>query len=156
MLPWICRRGVLISVCSPVSDMLRYTACVREWMAADSRNVIAIHCKGGKGLFFDGVSMLYVNTVCLKCLMDWILFNRADWDDGVHMAYRQWPVWECTGAIWSWMLTCRAFLIQDFIKIFFKPSYRRVWTTLGRDGLIKAWVRSSRALKLPLRCVKLY
>ncbi|XP_067290086.1 putative tyrosine-protein phosphatase TPTE [Pseudorasbora parva] len=32
-----------------LDDMLRYTACVREWMAADSRNVIAIHCKGGKG-----------------------------------------------------------------------------------------------------------
>ncbi|KTF94504.1 hypothetical protein cypCar_00002270, partial [Cyprinus carpio] len=32
-----------------LEDMLRYTACVREWMAADSRNVIAIHCKGGKG-----------------------------------------------------------------------------------------------------------
>uniref|UniRef100_A0A673HKV9 Phosphatidylinositol 3,4,5-trisphosphate 3-phosphatase TPTE2-like n=1 Tax=Sinocyclocheilus rhinocerous TaxID=307959 RepID=A0A673HKV9_9TELE len=31
-----------------LEDMLRYTACVREWMAADSRNVIAIHCKGGK------------------------------------------------------------------------------------------------------------
>lgn len=30
-------------------DMLRYTASVREWMAADSRNTIAIHCKGGKG-----------------------------------------------------------------------------------------------------------
>ncbi|XP_056592502.1 putative tyrosine-protein phosphatase TPTE [Triplophysa dalaica] len=32
-----------------LEDMLRYTACVREWMAADSGNVIAIHCKGGKG-----------------------------------------------------------------------------------------------------------
>ncbi|XP_016093331.1 phosphatidylinositol 3,4,5-trisphosphate 3-phosphatase TPTE2 [Sinocyclocheilus grahami] len=32
-----------------LEDMLRYTTCVREWMAADSRNVIAIHCKGGKG-----------------------------------------------------------------------------------------------------------
>uniref|UniRef100_A0A8C1V8E5 Transmembrane phosphatase with tensin homology n=1 Tax=Cyprinus carpio TaxID=7962 RepID=A0A8C1V8E5_CYPCA len=32
-----------------LEDMLRYTACVREWMAVDSRNVIAIHCKGGKG-----------------------------------------------------------------------------------------------------------
>uniref|UniRef100_A0A672RGA7 Phosphatidylinositol-3,4,5-trisphosphate 3-phosphatase n=1 Tax=Sinocyclocheilus grahami TaxID=75366 RepID=A0A672RGA7_SINGR len=31
-----------------LEDMLRYTTCVREWMAADSRNVIAIHCKGGK------------------------------------------------------------------------------------------------------------
>ncbi|XP_060764221.1 putative tyrosine-protein phosphatase TPTE isoform X1 [Neoarius graeffei] len=32
-----------------LEDMLRYTANVREWMAADSCNVIAIHCKGGKG-----------------------------------------------------------------------------------------------------------
>uniref|UniRef100_A0A8C1I8Z6 Transmembrane phosphatase with tensin homology n=1 Tax=Cyprinus carpio TaxID=7962 RepID=A0A8C1I8Z6_CYPCA len=32
-----------------LEDMLRYTACVRDWMAADSSNVIAIHCKGGKG-----------------------------------------------------------------------------------------------------------
>ncbi|KAK3522178.1 hypothetical protein QTP70_026994 [Hemibagrus guttatus] len=32
-----------------LEDMLRYTASVREWMAADSRNIIAIHCKGGKG-----------------------------------------------------------------------------------------------------------
>uniref|UniRef100_A0A673K4T2 Phosphatidylinositol 3,4,5-trisphosphate 3-phosphatase TPTE2-like n=1 Tax=Sinocyclocheilus rhinocerous TaxID=307959 RepID=A0A673K4T2_9TELE len=32
-----------------LQDMLRYTACVREWMAAESNNVIAIHCKGGKG-----------------------------------------------------------------------------------------------------------
>ncbi|XP_072558500.1 thrombospondin type-1 domain-containing protein 1-like [Paramormyrops kingsleyae] len=29
--------------------MLKYTASVREWMAADPRNIIAIHCKGGKG-----------------------------------------------------------------------------------------------------------
>ncbi|XP_062870022.1 putative tyrosine-protein phosphatase TPTE isoform X2 [Trichomycterus rosablanca] len=32
-----------------LEDMLRYTASVRDWMAADSRNIIAIHCKGGKG-----------------------------------------------------------------------------------------------------------
>ena len=31
-------------------DMLKYTANVREWMAADDKNIIAIHCKGGKGL----------------------------------------------------------------------------------------------------------
>ncbi|XP_048840453.1 putative tyrosine-protein phosphatase TPTE [Brienomyrus brachyistius] len=29
--------------------MLKYTASVREWMGADPRNIIAIHCKGGKG-----------------------------------------------------------------------------------------------------------
>lgn len=32
-----------------LEDMLKYTANVREWMSADSRNIIAIHCKGGKG-----------------------------------------------------------------------------------------------------------
>ncbi|XP_026129353.1 putative tyrosine-protein phosphatase TPTE isoform X2 [Carassius auratus] len=32
-----------------LEDMLVYTACVRDWMAADPSNVIAIHCKGGKG-----------------------------------------------------------------------------------------------------------
>ncbi|KAJ7997568.1 hypothetical protein DPEC_G00230350 [Dallia pectoralis] len=32
-----------------LEDMLKYTAGVREWMAADPSNVIAIHCKGGKG-----------------------------------------------------------------------------------------------------------
>nr|XP_020454007.1 phosphatidylinositol 3,4,5-trisphosphate 3-phosphatase TPTE2-like isoform X1 [Monopterus albus]XP_020454008.1 phosphatidylinositol 3,4,5-trisphosphate 3-phosphatase TPTE2-like isoform X1 [Monopterus albus]XP_020454009.1 phosphatidylinositol 3,4,5-trisphosphate 3-phosphatase TPTE2-like isoform X1 [Monopterus albus] len=32
-----------------LEDMLKYTASVRDWMSADPRNVIAIHCKGGKG-----------------------------------------------------------------------------------------------------------
>uniref|UniRef100_A0A4W5LTZ1 Transmembrane phosphatase with tensin homology n=1 Tax=Hucho hucho TaxID=62062 RepID=A0A4W5LTZ1_9TELE len=32
-----------------LEDMLKYTAGVREWMAADPNNIIAIHCKGGKG-----------------------------------------------------------------------------------------------------------
>ncbi|XP_061595202.1 putative tyrosine-protein phosphatase TPTE [Cololabis saira] len=32
-----------------LEDMLKYTAGVRKWMSADPRNVIAIHCKGGKG-----------------------------------------------------------------------------------------------------------
>ncbi|KAI1903647.1 hypothetical protein AGOR_G00029350 [Albula goreensis] len=32
-----------------LEDMLKYTANVREWMAADPSNIIAIHCKGGKG-----------------------------------------------------------------------------------------------------------
>ena len=29
--------------------MLRFAANVREWMEADPQNVIAVHCKGGKG-----------------------------------------------------------------------------------------------------------
>ncbi|XP_029029049.1 putative tyrosine-protein phosphatase TPTE [Betta splendens] len=32
-----------------LEDMLKYTASVREWMAEDPTNIIAIHCKGGKG-----------------------------------------------------------------------------------------------------------
>eukprot|EP00063_Salmo_salar_P010509 XP_013985344.1 PREDICTED: phosphatidylinositol 3,4,5-trisphosphate 3-phosphatase TPTE2-like isoform X1 [Salmo salar] len=32
-----------------LEDMLKFTAGVREWMAADPNNIIAIHCKGGKG-----------------------------------------------------------------------------------------------------------
>uniref|UniRef100_A0A7N6A5J2 Phosphatidylinositol-3,4,5-trisphosphate 3-phosphatase n=1 Tax=Anabas testudineus TaxID=64144 RepID=A0A7N6A5J2_ANATE len=32
-----------------LEDMLKYTASVREWMAVDPANIIAIHCKGGKG-----------------------------------------------------------------------------------------------------------
>ncbi|XP_039601775.1 putative tyrosine-protein phosphatase TPTE [Polypterus senegalus] len=32
-----------------LEDMLKFTANIREWMAADPQNIIAIHCKGGKG-----------------------------------------------------------------------------------------------------------
>ncbi|KAM3600971.1 uncharacterized protein V6R79_005339 [Siganus canaliculatus] len=32
-----------------VEDLLKYTQSVREWMSADPQNIIAIHCKGGKG-----------------------------------------------------------------------------------------------------------
>lgn len=53
--------------------MLRYTACVREWMAADSRNVIAIHCKGGKGL---GFFLWCFNAVCKYSLSE--ILNGLD------------------------------------------------------------------------------
>lgn len=33
--------------------MLKYTANVREWMSEDPKNIIAIHCKGGKGAAED-------------------------------------------------------------------------------------------------------
>lgn len=33
----------------PLVDMLRFSASVREWMSKDEKNVIAVHCKGGKG-----------------------------------------------------------------------------------------------------------
>ncbi|XP_042698693.2 phosphatidylinositol 3,4,5-trisphosphate 3-phosphatase TPTE2 isoform X1 [Chrysemys picta bellii] len=32
-----------------LKDMLKFTANVREWMKKDEKNIIAIHCKGGKG-----------------------------------------------------------------------------------------------------------
>ncbi|XP_060089256.1 phosphatidylinositol 3,4,5-trisphosphate 3-phosphatase TPTE2-like [Heteronotia binoei] len=32
-----------------LEDMLKFTTSVREWMNQDLKNVIAIHCKGGKG-----------------------------------------------------------------------------------------------------------
>ncbi|XP_073469360.1 phosphatidylinositol 3,4,5-trisphosphate 3-phosphatase TPTE2-like isoform X1 [Aquarana catesbeiana] len=32
-----------------LADMIKFTASVRTWMAEDPKNVIAIHCKGGKG-----------------------------------------------------------------------------------------------------------
>ncbi|KAM8821545.1 phosphatidylinositol 3,4,5-trisphosphate 3-phosphatase TPTE2-like [Eudromia elegans] len=32
-----------------LEDMLKFTASVREWMSQDEKNIVAIHCKGGKG-----------------------------------------------------------------------------------------------------------
>ena len=29
--------------------MLKFARVVRDWMEADEQNIIAIHCKGGKG-----------------------------------------------------------------------------------------------------------
>ena len=37
-------------LCSvPVSDIIKFANDVTRWMDADDRNVIAVHCKGGKG-----------------------------------------------------------------------------------------------------------
>lgn len=33
----------------PVEDMLKFSSSVRDWMNQDEKNVIAVHCKGGKG-----------------------------------------------------------------------------------------------------------
>lgn len=33
----------------PLTDMLRFSASVQEWMKQDESNIIAVHCKGGKG-----------------------------------------------------------------------------------------------------------
>lgn len=33
----------------PLTDMLRFSASVKAWMEKDEKNVIAVHCKGGKG-----------------------------------------------------------------------------------------------------------
>uniref|UniRef100_A0A4W4GKG6 Phosphatidylinositol-3,4,5-trisphosphate 3-phosphatase n=1 Tax=Electrophorus electricus TaxID=8005 RepID=A0A4W4GKG6_ELEEL len=60
-----------------LEDMLRYTASVREWMAADSHNVIAIHCKGGKGsrpMLYFSVSPPFV----LQDSLDYFGERRTD------------------------------------------------------------------------------
>lgn len=50
--------------------MLKYTASVREWMTAHPENIIAIHCKGGKGdvkefrSFFPNYYLLIAVTSC--------------------------------------------------------------------------------------------
>ena len=33
-------------------EAIRFAKDVRTWMEADPNNVIAVHCKGGKGLSF--------------------------------------------------------------------------------------------------------
>lgn len=57
----------------PLRDMLKYTASVREWMSADPTNVIAIHCKGGKGVAKDCVSSSFE---CTKILIGAQLFKN--------------------------------------------------------------------------------
>ncbi|XP_071087021.1 phosphatidylinositol 3,4,5-trisphosphate 3-phosphatase TPTE2-like isoform X1 [Haliotis cracherodii] len=52
-----------------LSDMLKFADDVREWMASDSRNVIAIHCKGGKGR---------TGTMICTWLIDCGLFEEAE------------------------------------------------------------------------------
>ncbi len=47
-------------------DMLKYTASVREWMSADPQNIIAIHCKGGKGDDKDHSLFLYDSVYYLS------------------------------------------------------------------------------------------
>ena len=52
LFPWKFFSGwKLIShnVCMFFREMLDFADKVRRWMAADQSNVIAIHCKGGKG-----------------------------------------------------------------------------------------------------------
>lgn len=54
-------------------DMLKYTASMREWMSADPKNIIAIHCKGGKGGAKDPDLFHYHFAICLswiKTLID--------------------------------------------------------------------------------------
>lgn len=55
-----------------IRDMLKYTASVREWMTAHPENIIAIHCKGGKGevkesrfVFFFYYYVLIAVTTCV-------------------------------------------------------------------------------------------
>lgn len=39
----------LISCIFFIRDMVEFCDDVRAWLSADEKNVIAVHCKGGKG-----------------------------------------------------------------------------------------------------------
>ncbi|XP_060642691.2 phosphatidylinositol 3,4,5-trisphosphate 3-phosphatase TPTE2-like isoform X2 [Anolis sagrei] len=52
-----------------LEDMLKFTASVRKWMEQDENNVIAIHCKGGKGR---------TGTMICIWLIDSDQFNSAE------------------------------------------------------------------------------
>lgn len=65
--------------------MLKYTASVREWMSADPKNIIAIHCKGGKGAeTFD--SFYYYLASAVTCC---VLLIRTHRHHDLHLADRQ-------------------------------------------------------------------
>lgn len=74
-------------------DMLKYTASVREWMSADPKNIIAIHCKGGKGGAKDPdlfhyhlvIYLIYLISPLLTIML--LLFHRTHRHVGVHLAY---------------------------------------------------------------------
>uniref|UniRef100_A0A8B9S6B3 Phosphatidylinositol-3,4,5-trisphosphate 3-phosphatase n=1 Tax=Apteryx owenii TaxID=8824 RepID=A0A8B9S6B3_APTOW len=49
-----------------LEDMLKFTASVREWINQDEKNIIAIHCKGGKGRTFLCVHVTnYLHTILI-------------------------------------------------------------------------------------------
>lgn len=49
--------------------MLKFSASVREWMNEDEKNIIAVHCKGGKGR---------TGTMICVFLIDLGKFNDAE------------------------------------------------------------------------------
>lgn len=68
-------------------DMLKYTASVRDWMSADPKNIIAIHCKGGKGGVKDWFWYLTVSGYLLPNVNPTAALHRTHWDNGVHVAH---------------------------------------------------------------------
>ncbi|XP_076042441.1 phosphatidylinositol 3,4,5-trisphosphate 3-phosphatase TPTE2-like isoform X2 [Oratosquilla oratoria] len=46
----------------PLTDMLKFSKSVREWMARDEANVIAVHCKGGKGRTGTMICVFLIDT----------------------------------------------------------------------------------------------
>ena len=51
------------------SQMLEFTASVRSWLEADPKNIIAVHCKGGKGR---------TGTMICVWLVEAGLFSKAE------------------------------------------------------------------------------
>lgn len=46
---WQSSSGISFSVVLCFREMFRFTKSVKEWLSQDPKNVIAVHCKGGKG-----------------------------------------------------------------------------------------------------------
>lgn len=146
-------------------DMLRFTASVREWMAADSRNIIAIHCKGGKG---DTTFCVVHKTLCN---MRWQIYLVFDAQGGSSKS--GWDVFSAvtgrTGTmVCTWLIDIDQFesaqvpsknkckFVQNFkcMPFDFRLAFmfgRTVWTTSVKGARIKAWARNSRVSKLRLR-----
>ncbi|XP_040038907.2 putative tyrosine-protein phosphatase TPTE isoform X1 [Gasterosteus aculeatus] len=64
-----------------LGDLLKYTANVREWMSADPQNIIAIHCKGGKGRTGTMVCTWFIDSdqfESAKASLDYFGERRTD------------------------------------------------------------------------------
>lgn len=145
--------------------MLKFTASVREWMSVDPKNIIAIHCKGGKGdaedhdLFRSHFVNKDVGLVYMSHFPT-ALLHRSHRYSGVHLVYWQWPVWECKSTSLFLVLTFGKGRVIESATFFFQfpfwcfisfVSTRTVWSILVRGGRTRVRAPSFREWRRPLR-----
>lgn len=140
-------------------DMLKYTESVRTWMSADPKNIIAIHCKGGKGEKWILLVWLSWSWLCLSVFIPTVY----------HPAVPQ-------GALEPWCahgsLTVTSLRVQRLVSELFKAGLmnevnilnteplpivcvclciRTAWSILVRGGQTRVRAPSFREWRLPLR-----